>query len=121
MFLSLGYAAMSFAFGGFGFWSLDFCEEYYGADPTVVSFAFGVTATPLGGAILQKTLRPYVQERAEEKITEDKLVWYKAEKASSFMFWSIAASFCLMIIAGMMPTFIIFMIFYTCGITSLLF
>ena len=72
MFLSFGYAAMAFTFGGFGFWSLDFCEEYYDTDPAVVSIVFdanaliaGSIATPVGGIILGRMLRPHVQDRID--------------------------------------------------------
>lgn len=76
MFLALGYACRDFMLIGFGFWGIDYCEEYYGINPTVASLSFaaksligGIISIFLGGYILSKILRPYEEEKTEEKIT----------------------------------------------------
>ena len=127
LFLALGFAALLFTFVGFGFWGIDFCEEYYGTNPTIASFAFGGVSligglfwTILGGVIHGRIIKSHMQERAEGKITEEKLKWYKAESASRICFWSIFVSFCFCIVAGMSPNFILFIVFYGLGIFCLI-
>ena len=70
LFVSLvaGYAARDFMFVGFGFWGIDFAEEYYGTSATVAStsfgvivFIFGIISVYIGGVILARLLRPYLQ------------------------------------------------------------
>jgi len=64
-------------------------------------------------------LKPFVQERDEGKITEEKLTRYKAEFSSRICFWSIFIAFWFMMLAGLTPRFITFIIFFAAGMSFL--
>jgi len=93
----------------------------------VVSYTFGANAlimgsiaTPIGGRILGRMLRPHVQDKSEGKISEEELTYYKAEYSSRVLFWSISVSCTFLLVAGFMLSFLMFFIFYAIGIAALL-
>jgi len=113
-------------FAGFGFWGLDFVEEYYGTPPQTAGIAFGAIAFVsgivfvfLGGLIVGRLLKPYVLEREEDKITEEKLTWYKTEYSSRVLFWSIFLCSAFLIVAALTSSFISFIMFWALGVCIL--
>ena len=63
-----------------------------------------------GGYICDRILAPYVKQRQENEITEEKLTWFKAEYATKVTFWFQFIGFIFFIGVGLCENFIAFIV-----------